>query len=376
MAAKAEPHVDFDLSGSPEDRKPLMNLSQQSYSHAFNSPPRFKLSQASQRLSQAAPSLSSSQGACRDDPLLIMSSPEAPQQAMFAKQPMSLLGGIYPKLEQNDTSSDSDLPEVGSSKPRAKPVRRLQNPNNTRFKQEYATDNASAAFGQAMSGPSTMPAGAAANPAAPVAIEPQLSAEQQAVLERVKRGESIFFTGSAGVGKSVLTRAIIRELRNKYPKQSAHAVAVTATTGIAATNIEGTTLHSWAGVGLGKLEAEKHAFGVMKNRNNATRWRECRALIVDEISMLDGKFFDVRKIHVCCRIRLIHASQKLEEIARTVRSNSSPFGGIQLVLTGDFYQLPPVPDYAGHGQQKVPVKFAFDARSWSTCIKHIAVLKQ
>lgn len=75
--------------------------------------------------------------------------------------------------------------------------------------------------------------------------EPILSDQQQQVLKRVLKGESIFFTGSAGVGKSVLTRAIIRALERKYP--SPNQVAVTATTGIAATNVGGGTLHSWAG---------------------------------------------------------------------------------------------------------------------------------
>lgn len=88
-----------------------------------------------------------------------------------------------------------------------------------------------------------------------VEAEPPLSDEQEAVLRQVMNGESVFFTGSAGVGKSVLTRAIIRNLRQMYPEKD--AVAVTATTGIAATNIGGCTLHSWAGIGLGKGKSDK-----------------------------------------------------------------------------------------------------------------------
>ena len=79
-----------------------------------------------------------------------------------------------------------------------------------------------------------------------------LSDEQNNVLEAVvDRGKSIFFTGSAGTGKSVLMREIIKKLRQKY-KREPDRVAVTASTGLAACNIEGVTLHSFAGIGLGK----------------------------------------------------------------------------------------------------------------------------
>ena len=111
--------------------------------------------------------------------------------------------------------------------------------------------------------------------------EPVLSPEQTVVLRRVLQGQSIFFTGSAGVGKSVLTRAIIKHLRAKYPYPD--QVGVTASTGIAATNISGCTLHSWAGCGLGKEELEKMIWKIIKgNKSAAARWRSCKALIIDE----------------------------------------------------------------------------------------------
>ena len=180
-----------------------------------------------------------------------------------------------------------------------------------------------------------------------------LSAEQTQVLTLVaEEKKSVFFTGSAGTGKSVLMREIIRAMRNKYSKES-DRVAVTASTGLAACNIGGVTLHSFAGIGLGKEPAEQLVKKIKKNAKTKNRWLRTKVLIVDEISMIDGDLFD-----------------KLEAVARAIRNNARPFGGIQLVVTGDFFQLPPVPDY---GKQ---AKFAFEASAWSTSIEHTIGLTQ
>ena len=124
-------------------------------------------------------------------------------------------------------------------------------------------------------------------------------------------------------------------------------MAVTASTGLAACNIGGVTLHSFSGIGLGKEPAEDLVKKIRKNAKAKQRWLRTKVLIIDEVSMVDGDLFD-----------------KLEQIARTIRNNGRPFGGIQLVITGDFFQLPPVPD---SGRQS---KFAFDAGTWTTSIEH------
>lgn len=174
-----------------------------------------------------------------------------------------------------------------------------------------------------------------------------LSEEQQHVLDLVSEGKkSVFFTGSAGTGKSVLLREIISTLRRKYTREP-DRVAVTASTGLAACNIGGVTLHSFAGIGLGKEDVPELVKKIKRNQKAKHRWMRTRVLVIDEISMVDGELFD-----------------KLEAIARQLRNNGRPFGGIQLVITGDFFQLPPVPDYG-----KV-AKFAFDAASWNTTIDH------
>ena len=180
-----------------------------------------------------------------------------------------------------------------------------------------------------------------------------LSDEQKQVLELVaEKKKSVFFTGSAGTGKSVLLREIIEKLVVKH-KREPDRVAVTASTGLAACNVGGVTLHSYAGIGLGKEDVPTLVKKIKRNAKAKQRWMRTKVLIVDEISMVDGDLFD-----------------KLEAIARAVRNNGRPFGGIQLVITGDFFQLPPVPDYG-----KV-AKFSFDASTWNTSIEHTIGLTQ
>lgn len=174
----------------------------------------------------------------------------------------------------------------------------------------------------------------------------QLSPEQLMVLDLVKTGKNVFFTGPAGTGKSVLLREVIRILKGIKGQD---AVFITAPTGIASVNVGGSTIYSWAGVGLGNESAEKLAQRISASIVLKERWVKCATLIIDEISMLDGHLFD-----------------KLEYIGRKVRKNPKPFGGIQLVISGDFFQLPPVPNKSH--QYCMPPIFAFDSRAWAKCI--------
>ncbi|GAA5929992.1 uncharacterized protein JCM15063_004685 [Sporobolomyces koalae] len=187
-----------------------------------------------------------------------------------------------------------------------------------------------------------------------------LSPEQQMVHKLVvEDGKSVFFTGSAGTGKSVLLREIISSLKRKH-RGNADAVAVTASTGMAACNIGGTTIHSFAGIGIGAEPALKLIDKVKKNRNANAKWQRCKVLVVDEVSMVDGILFD-----------------KLAEIGKALKkrggkasaATSRPFGGIQLVVTGDFFQLPPV-------TKGVVPTFAFEAKSWKESIDHTVNLTQ
>ncbi|KAK8850592.1 hypothetical protein IAR55_004511 [Kwoniella newhampshirensis] len=172
-----------------------------------------------------------------------------------------------------------------------------------------------------------------------------LSAEQQKVLQLVvAEGKNIFFTGSAGTGKSVLLREIIKNLRRKFAT-APDAVAVTASTGIAACNIGGVTLHSFGGVGLAIDKPDILLGKLRKNRKAAARWQRTKVLIIDEVSMVEGDMFD-----------------KFCRLGQMIRKNQKPFGGIQIIVTGDFFQLPPVT------KGGASPKFCFEAEMWDETI--------
>jgi ATP-dependent DNA helicase PIF1 len=161
--------------------------------------------------------------------------------------------------------------------------------------------------------------------------------EQSTVLEYVLRGKNVFFTGSAGTGKSYLLKKIISAL-------PPDVTMVTASTGVAACHIGGITLHQFAGIGLGTGTMEKCKQIVSKSVAGMN-WRKIKHLIIDEISMVDGDYFD-----------------KIEAIARFIKNNEKPFGGIQLILCGDFFQLPPV------SKIDEKAKFCFQSQAWNKCI--------
>ena len=173
-----------------------------------------------------------------------------------------------------------------------------------------------AAFGGASAQPPTNPL-----PAPPSVTIPRtaLNDEQRLAADRVLGGENCFLTGAAGTGKSFLLRYIIQQLEARHPG----GVAVTAPTGIAASHVQGVTIHSWAGFGLGKGTISKLVDKVTSNATACQRWSRAHALLIDEVSMLDSHLFDA-----------------LDAIGRAVCPDGThrPFGGLQLILCGDFFQ--------------------------------------
>ena len=140
-----------------------------------------------------------------------------------------------------------------------------------------------------------------------------MNEKQLSAIDAVKDGKNIFITGPAGSGKSY----VVNTIRKLYGR----AVATTSTTGVSAIQLSGKTIHSWAGIGLGKDKVEKMVKDIKKTKAHS-RWKYTKILIIDEISMLSPELFD-----------------KLSEIGKQLRGVDKPFGGIQLILAGDFLPM-------------------------------------
>lgn len=151
-----------------------------------------------------------------------------------------------------------------------------------------------------------------------------LNRYQVLALEGCKNGLSVFITGSAGSGKSHLVGSIVKCLIEKHGKSS---VYVTATTGLAACAINGTTIHQFAGISTynHKDSIQDIVTHVLSKQHVLKRWKQAKVLIIDEISMLHPELFDI-----------------INSIAKRARDCSSPMGGLQTILVGDFFQLPPI----------------------------------
>ena len=151
--------------------------------------------------------------------------------------------------------------------------------------------------------------------------------DQELALAILLSGRSALLTGAAGTGKTHLLNNFIAQARKRGKK-----VSVTATTGLAATHLGGNTIHSWSGIGVSDHLPNNFFERLSKTRRDVISKTD--VLIIDEISMLHDFRLDM-----------------IDKVLRTVRENDQPFGGIQLVMSGDFFQLPPVncPNEQGGG---------------------------
>lgn len=151
-----------------------------------------------------------------------------------------------------------------------------------------------------------------------------LSIEQENALKAIKEKKNVFISGNAGTGKSYLL---------KHIKETIPNIHITASTGIASVNVGGQTLHSWAGIGLGILPANK----LTLNFKVISRVKLAKILAIDEISMISAEVLDL-----------------VNDVTKLIRKNDKPFGGIQVVFFGDFFQLPPVKG-----------DFCFNSNTWT-----------
>jgi ATP-dependent DNA helicase PIF1 len=161
---------------------------------------------------------------------------------------------------------------------------------------------------------------------------------QSQALDILKTGANAFLTGEPGAGKTFVINQYVA-----YLHASGVKVAVTASTGIAATHIGGMTIHSWSGIGARDTFTQYDLDQIMSREKTVRRIKAAGVLIIDEISMLDGKILDM-----------------VDVVCRTARGVGTPFGGLQVVFVGDFFQLPPIT------RQGEVMRYAFASRAWDS----------
>ena len=169
----------------------------------------------------------------------------------------------------------------------------------------------------------------------------ELSIEQQVAFDKYVQGKNVFITGPGGTGKSTLIKKIQSDARKKMLN-----IQVCALTGCAAVLIgcKAKTIHSWSGIGLGSGSIGINVKKVTLNKYKQKAWKNVDILVIDEVSMMSQKIFEM-----------------LDAIGKAARDNVKPFGGIQVIFLGDFYQLPPV----GNKDEIDTVKFCFESTLWN-----------
>src|SRR3989344_888928 len=175
---------------------------------------------------------------------------------------------------------------------------------------------------------------------------------QETALKILQTGANVFLTGEPGSGKTHTVNAYVKWLRERGIEP-----AITASTGIAATHIHGMTIHSWSGICIKQDLTAYDLDKIAQNERVVRRVRDAKILIIDEVSMLSSKMFAMA-----------------EAVCREIRQRQAPFGGLQVVLVGDFFQLPPVvrrEEQSGEpqisfetGEVEEPSHFAFSSRVW------------
>ncbi len=172
--------------------------------------------------------------------------------------------------------------------------------------------------------------------------------KQSEALSILKMGYNVFLTGPPGSGKTFLLNEYILQLRKKGKR-----VAVTASTGIAATHMGGTTIHSWSGLGIKDTISDLEIRGLLKKPYLRKNIRGADVLIIDEISMLKPGQFEA-----------------VDRICQYFKASFEPFGGMQVICSGDFFQLPPIQKY---GEE---LAFVVESSSWKNMDMKVCYLEE
>jgi ATP-dependent DNA helicase PIF1 len=186
----------------------------------------------------------------------------------------------------------------------------------------------------------------------------ELSNEQQIIIDKCIRGENMFVTGSGGCGKSLIIRILkniympsrniddIRHITDRYRNIEYKNIQVCALTGVASVLLQcsAKTIHSFSGIGISNASNEQILKKIKNSSFYRKNWKETDILIIDEVSMMSQHMFEL-----------------LDYLGKNIRRNARPFGGIQIIMFGDFFQLPPVSKDA---EDKLRKNFCFESELW------------
>jgi hypothetical protein len=171
---------------------------------------------------------------------------------------------------------------------------------------------------------------------------------QKEALQILKMGHNVYLTGSAGSGKTYVLNQYINHLREHEVE-----VGITASTGIAATHMNGVTIHSWCGTGIRTNLSDYEIEALEEKQYLWNRFKKTKVLIIDEISMLHAEHLDL-----------------VERICRSLKRSDEPFGGLQVILCGDFFQLPPV------SKTGEDITFIYQSNAWKEMNLKVCYLEE
>lgn len=186
---------------------------------------------------------------------------------------------------------------------------------------------------------------------------------QAQALTILKTGANVFLTGEPGAGKTYVVNQYVSYLRT-----CGIEVAITASTGIAATHIGGMTIHSWSGIGVRQFLSPVDLDKISSSEYVSKRVRRAKVLIIDEISMLGPSTIDM-----------------VDQVLKEIKQNKEPFGGIQVVFIGDFFQLPPIEKKVWNDEDQSQLfedeiaprpRFAYDSIAWKNASPVVCYLTE